>query len=142
MISTMERKWAMPLGLVLAVVFVGLNRLLVLLVLARFPPNLSYPVNGPSLTAFWEFWFVHQGGFASVQRSLMVVNVLLVVFLWVQFRGLPRRSFGDRTFQIVSSGGAAALLAYLQYCLMCVSRIEPAFRLIRLELDTGALVAP
>ena len=132
----------MPLGLVLAVLFVGLNRLLLLLVQSRFPPNLSYPMNGPSLTAFWEFWFVHQGGFASVQRSLMTVNVLLVVFLWVAFRGLPRRSFRVRSFQIVTFGGAATLLAYLQYGLMCASRIEPAFRLIRLELSTGALSVP
>jgi hypothetical protein len=123
----------------LAVLFVGLNRLILLGALARYPPALSHGLNVASLFAFWEFWFVQHGGIASVQRSLMIVNTLLVVFVWLRFRALPRGSFSLRLFQLATFGGTAALLAYLQYYLVCVSLVEPGLRTYRLDLGTGAL---
>jgi hypothetical protein len=133
------RRQVLPLALVLAVLFVGLNRLILLGALTRYPPGLSHPLNAASLLAFWEFWFVQHGSVASVQRSLMIVNVLLVVFVWVRFRALPRETFSLRLFQLATFGGIAALLAYLQYYLVCVSLVEPGFRIYKLELGSGVV---
>ncbi len=73
---------------------------------------------------------------------MMGVNALLVVFLWLQFRGLPRGSLRARSLRLLAYGGAAVLLAYLQYGLAVLATVEPAIRLIRLDPGTGVLSVP
>ncbi|MCP4203156.1 MAG: hypothetical protein GY769_14635 [bacterium] len=124
-----ERSLVLPQALVLALLYVGLNRLILLAVLVRYPPNPGHAPNVTAHLAFWEFWFVQHGGLASVQKSLMLVNVLLVLLIWARFRGLPRGSSGLRLFQLVTFGGAAAVLAYQQYYLYRLTLIEPLYEL-------------
>ncbi len=122
-------------SLMLVLVWVGLNRLVSLAAFARFPPKPAWPFNSGSLVAFWLFWFEDLGGGFSLVRRLMLVNLLLVVLLWLRFRALPRRGFGERVFQLVTYGGGAALLAWLQLFLVGLSSVEPGFRFLPLRLS-------
>ncbi len=125
-------------SLMLTLLWVGLNRLLSLAAFARFPPKPDFPTNSGSLVAFWLFWFEDQGGGFSLVRRLMLVNLLLVVLLWLRFRALPKRGFGERVFQLATYGGSAVLLAWLQLFFVGLSGVEPGFQLLPLRLGGAA----
>lgn len=125
----------LPLSVVLALLYVGLYRMLLYVVVVTYYPYFERVWEDRTPYDLWEFWFGVVDGAPSIQLSTMVVNILLVLFLWVQFRGLPRGSFGQRTFQLVTFGGAAVLLAYLQIAFRVFSGIEPTyFRLLYFDL--------
>jgi hypothetical protein len=131
-----------PVSVLMTFLWIGLQRLVWLAAVARYPPHSPQWVNADRIFAFWEFWHSEVGWAGSVQRAMMIVNLLLVLFLWAQLRGRPRGSFRQRSLQLLVFGGSAGLLVYLQYFLARVSLAEPAFRVIRLDLETFLLTAP
>ena len=138
-----EPKPALPLALALTMLWVGLVRLLWMPGVASFPPCPEFPPSGTALTAFWEFWFVRQGGLAPVQRSLMAVNTLWALWLWAKLRAFPRGTFGSRSFQLAIFGGAAAVLAFLQLALADLSSFpDCGYFLIELDPSTSRVFLP
>ena len=125
---------ALPLALVVVLLHVLFQRLFWLYFMALHTPNREFYANAGALTAYWEIWHGPYGWAGSLQRSFMIVNVLLALYVWACLRGLPRGGFVDRCQQLLAYGGAAMLLMYLQHALLKASLLEPSFRAIRVPL--------
>lgn len=124
----------MPLAATIVFVWVGLHRLFWLVFLARWHPNRVVFQNARDVTGHWEIWHGSGQWGGTLQGCFMIVNLLLVLYLWACLRGLPRGTFADRCQQLLVFGGGAMLLMYLQTALLRVSLLEPAYRVIRLPL--------
>lgn len=122
-----------PPALVATLVWVGVMRVFWLWMMLRFPPNA--PLLGvTSAIGFWEIWHGEGVGGVPVQRWVMTVNLLLMLYLWAELRGRRRVSLGARVFQLLTYGGAALLLVDLQRVFLRAALLEPAFRVIRLPM--------
>jgi hypothetical protein len=128
------RRPILPLALVLVLVWVWLQHFFWLWFLARYQPNQTVLRNATDATGYWEIWHGSGQWGGTLQGCFMIINLLLVLYLWAFLRGLPRGTFADRCQQLLAYGGSAMLLMYLQHALLKASLLEPAYRVIRLPL--------
>jgi len=99
-----------------------------------FSPNHPNPRN-VVIDAFWVFWDGNAEGL-SVGAAVTLVNLLLVVMLWLAWRGqqLSGRQGG---LILLPYLGTALLLAHLQFALEGMSKIETNYRVIPITDDAS-----
>ena len=123
-----------PIPVLLTLLWLGLQRLLWLRITVQSYPNREVIANANGLYDFWEVLLTPYTPLGSLQRSILLVNTLLVIWLWVTFRGVPRGRLAERVSTLLVFGGAAVLLAYFQFGVRSLDWIVPNYTVLRLDL--------
>lgn len=82
--------------------------------MAAVHPDFSPAFTYPRLVRYAELWLGDHGGAATLQLSVMVVQVLMVVYLWLRFRGLRHHRRIALGRYLVLAGLALLLLGLQQ----------------------------
>jgi len=124
-----------PPIVVVSLLFVAILQWVDLFARTAFSPNHPNPRNVASLDAFWVFWDGNSGGL-SLAAAVTLVIVLLVVTLWLAWRG--QQLSGRRGGLILLPYlGTALLLAHLLFALEGLSKIESNYRVIPITDDAS-----
>jgi len=132
-----------PPTVIVAILYVGLVRLIHLVAIERYPPYPKHVTHLGALTAHGEFW-QGEAGPTTLLGTLTVTSLLFVLLLWLKLRDPAKAARRHRRISRLAIIGTAILLASLQYALVAASRAEPSYDFVRLEepFERGAEQQP